>query len=221
MGISWEKSGDFSKDKNIATDDWDTWGIRLTISWKIGILIGYITSNMIFWCDWSLGIPRYPPIYGNFKSPIYDDKPVDLRSPQTWSTERLPCLPEGRQWFEWCFLLTFPYFSICPSQFGGWMNCPSLRTYRNPQWNIHGTSMEKAISSMENPWILSSFLDVSGLPDASQAPVRKYTSSWAVAKGDFVRAGTQHIRSWVPMASKRGWMYHGFWTIFMSLVVGF
>ena len=51
MGISCEKSGDFSKDKKIATDDWDTWGIRLTISWKIGILIGYITSNMIFWCD--------------------------------------------------------------------------------------------------------------------------------------------------------------------------
>lgn len=58
---------------------------------------------------------------------------------------------------------------------------------------------------MENPWILSSFLDVSGLPGASQAPVRKYTSSWAVAKGDFVRAGTQHIRGfqWLQKGDER------------------
>ena len=148
MGISWEKSGDFSKDKKIATDDWDTWGIRLTISWKIGILIGYITSNMIFWCDWSLGIPRYPPIYGNFKSPIYDDKPVDLRSPHTWSRQHRmrqaasgPLSRSKGVDLPWrknrtiamfarrspmICVVFFVDFSICPSQFGGWMNCPSF-----------------------------------------------------------------------------------------------
>jgi hypothetical protein len=53
----------------------------------------------------------------------------------------LPCLPEGRQWFAWCFLLTFPYF-------------PFVRLNLVDEWTAHPWGPIEILNgtSTEHPW---------------------------------------------------------------------